>query len=110
MLEQRTIDKEVSVTGIGIHSGKKVRLNLRPAPVDYGIVFDRIDLPNEPKIKALARNVVNENNTYWKRSKCCLHCRASCHGLGIDNIICVLMALSSNHGWSAASFYLFFRG
>ena len=95
MLEQRTIEKEVSVTGIGIHSGKKVKLKLRPAPADYGIVFDRIDLPSEPKIRALARNVgATENNTSIGSGLNVVytveHLLSVFYGLGIDNIICEL--------------------
>ena len=64
MLEQRTIEKEISVTGIGIHSGKKVTLKLLPAKEDSGIVFKRVDLSSAAPIKANALNVgATENNT-----------------------------------------------
>ena len=52
MLNQRTLAQKISVTGIGLHSGKKVTLTLYPAPVDFGIQFKRIDLPN-PKQSGL---------------------------------------------------------
>ena len=95
MLEQRTIEKEISVTGIGIHSGKKVTLKLMPAPVDSGIIFDRIDLPNEPMIKAIATNVgATENNTSIGSGVnvvCTIeHLLSVLYGLGIDNIFCEL--------------------
>ena len=44
MLKQRTIKEQVRTTGVGVHSGTKVELTLRPAPPDTGIVFSRVDL------------------------------------------------------------------
>ena len=95
MLEQRTIEKEISVTGIGIHSGEKVTLTLRPAAPGTGIVFDRLDLPNEPRVKAIAKNVgATENNTSIGNGKNTIytieHLLSVLYGLGIDNIICEL--------------------
>ena len=64
MLNQRTIAKKLSVTGIGIHSGKKVTLTLHPAEADSGIQFKRIDIPNAPILRASAETVgATENNT-----------------------------------------------
>jgi len=54
---QRTLRNKVSCQGIGLHSGKEVRLELKPAEVDSGIVFLRADLPARPKIHANAANV-----------------------------------------------------
>lgn len=51
MLKQRTLRTAVSSIGIGLHSGKKVTMTLRPAPVNTGIVFYRTDLPNKPEIR-----------------------------------------------------------
>lgn len=51
MLKQRTLRTAVSSTGIGLHSGKKVTMNLQPAPVNTGIVFRRVDLPLQPEIR-----------------------------------------------------------
>ena len=44
MLRQRTLGNVIRATGVGLHGGEKVFLTLRPAPVDTGIVFRRIDL------------------------------------------------------------------
>jgi UDP-3-O-[3-hydroxymyristoyl] N-acetylglucosamine deacetylase len=44
MIRQRTLRNEIRATGIGLHSGKKVYLTLKPAPIDNGIVFRRVDL------------------------------------------------------------------
>lgn len=57
MLKQRTLNSEVSCVGVGLHSGKEVRIALKPAGVDGGIIFLRTDLPNCPAIHATAANV-----------------------------------------------------
>lgn len=54
---QATILNPISYTGIGLHSGKDVTINLLPAPVNTGIVFTRVDLPGAPKVTAKAANV-----------------------------------------------------
>ena len=59
MNRQKTIAREVEYSGIGLHSGAEVKMKLRPAPVDTGIVFIRTDLPNKPRIKAIASNVTS---------------------------------------------------
>lgn len=55
--KQHTICKEISYTGIGLHSGKDVVMTLKPAAENTGIVFVRTDLPNKPTIKAVPENV-----------------------------------------------------
>ena len=57
MQRQRTLRSNVSCVGVGLHSGKEVRLELKPADVDSGIIFLRTDLPTRPKIHATAANV-----------------------------------------------------
>ncbi len=57
MPKQRTIRNNVSCVGVGLHSGKNVRLELKPAAVDSGIIFLRTDLPTCPAIRATAANV-----------------------------------------------------
>ena len=57
MPKQRTIRNNVSCVGVGLHSGKNVRLELKPAAVDSGIIFLRTDLPTRPAIRATAANV-----------------------------------------------------
>jgi UDP-3-O-[3-hydroxymyristoyl] N-acetylglucosamine deacetylase len=93
MLPQRTISKKVSVTGIGIHSGKKVTLTLYPAEADFGIKFRRTDLSNSPIIEAKADNVgATENNTTLGSGENSIHTvehlLAVLYGLGINNIYC----------------------
>lgn len=57
MMKQRTLKKEIQATGIGLHSGKKVNMTLRPAPINTGIVFRRVDLDPIVVIPALYENV-----------------------------------------------------
>ena len=57
MQRQTTIKKEVSCAGVGLHSGQQVSLRIKSEPVDSGIIFKRVDLPNSPQIKATAANV-----------------------------------------------------
>lgn len=93
MLYQRTIAKEVSVTGIGIHSGHKIKLTLKPAPEDFGIKFRRMDVPNAPLLEADARTVgATENNTTLGEGVNAVHTvehlLSTFYGLGINNVLC----------------------
>lgn len=56
---QRTLASTVSCSGVGVHSGKAVNLNIRPAPVNHGIKFVRTDLLDSPGISALFKMVVD---------------------------------------------------
>lgn len=93
MIYQRTIAKEVSITGIGIHSGKKVTLKMYPSDADIGVVFKRTDIPNANTIKADARNVgPTRNNTTLGEGEDAIHTvehlLSALYGLGIDNVYC----------------------
>ena len=57
MQRQRTLKDKISCVGVGLHSGKEVKLVMKPADVDSGIIFFRTDLPTRPKIHATAQNV-----------------------------------------------------
>jgi len=57
MVGQRTLKNSIRATGVGLHTGKKVLMTLRPAGPDEGIVFRRTDLPNPVDIRAHAENV-----------------------------------------------------
>ena len=57
MVKQRTLKTMVQATGVGLHTGEKVYLTLRPAAVDSGIVFRRVDLPDARDILAEAHAV-----------------------------------------------------
>ncbi|QET03586.1 MULTISPECIES: UDP-3-O-acyl-N-acetylglucosamine deacetylase [Cupriavidus] len=91
MLKQRTIKSLVKTVGIGLHSGRKVTLSLRPAPVDAGIVFTRVDLPEPVEIPVAASaigdtrlaSVLQKNGA---RVSTVEHLMSACAGLGIDNL------------------------
>ncbi|MBC8199606.1 MAG: UDP-3-O-acyl-N-acetylglucosamine deacetylase [Desulfobacteraceae bacterium] len=57
--KQRTVAKPINCSGVGIHSGKKVNLTIKPAPTNHGIKFKRIDLPDSPSISAHFNMVVD---------------------------------------------------
>ena len=54
MLQQRTLKSLTRAVGVGLHSGQRVELTLRPAPVDTGIVFRRVDLAEPPRSTPLS--------------------------------------------------------
>ncbi len=56
---QRTVAGLIKCSGVGIHSGKKVNLTIKPAPVNHGIKFKRVDLPDSPSISAHFNMVVD---------------------------------------------------
>ncbi len=92
MYRQRTIEEAVDCVGIGLHSGKKVTLRIRPASIDTGIVFIRTDLAGKPAIKATVENVVDTSYATTigigdARVSTIEHLMASFSGLGIDNAI-----------------------
>jgi UDP-3-O-[3-hydroxymyristoyl] N-acetylglucosamine deacetylase len=89
---QRTIAKEVNVTGIGLHSGKKVQMKLIPADADFGIQFCRVDLPHKPILKATATTVgTTENATTLGKGAEAIHTvehlLGVLYGLGINNVL-----------------------
>ena len=57
MIRQRTLKNVIRATGVGLHSGEKVYLTLRPAPPETGVIFRRVDLNEPMEIKANAMNV-----------------------------------------------------
>ena len=89
---QRTLSSEVGCTGIGLHSGERVHITLKPAPVDTGIKFVRKDLPGSPVIEAKFENVIDTTlATTIGRNGCRVstieHLMAALFGLGIDNAV-----------------------
>ena len=59
LIHQRTLQKEVSLLGTGLHTGKECMITFKPAPVNYGYRFIRTDIENSPEIPALIDNVVD---------------------------------------------------
>ncbi|MDM0045256.1 UDP-3-O-acyl-N-acetylglucosamine deacetylase [Variovorax dokdonensis] len=91
MLQQRTLRSISHAVGVGLHSGQRVELTLRPAPPDTGIVFRRVDLPEPVEIPMeaefvtdtrLASTVSNGN----AKVQTVEHIMSACAGLGIDNL------------------------
>ena len=56
-LKQRTLKKEVSCVGIGLHTGKKVNMKVKPAPPNTGIIFIRKDIEGNPEIPVNIENI-----------------------------------------------------
>jgi UDP-3-O-[3-hydroxymyristoyl] N-acetylglucosamine deacetylase len=91
MLKQRTIKQLVTTIGVGLHSGTKVQLTLRPAAADTGIVFRRTDLEPAVDLPAAALGVGDTRmaSTLEKdgaRVSTVEHLMSACAGLGIDNL------------------------
>ena len=89
---QRTINSEGSITGFGLHTGKKSTLNFKPAVINHGIKFERIDLEGSPTIEADADNVIAvERGTTLSQNNASIstveHLLAAIVGLQIDNIL-----------------------
>lgn len=90
MIKQRTLKNVIRATGVGLHTGKKVYLTLRPAPVDAGIIFRRVDLEEPVEIKASAMNVGDTRLSTGLvkgdvRISTVEHLLSAMAGLGIDN-------------------------
>jgi UDP-3-O-[3-hydroxymyristoyl] N-acetylglucosamine deacetylase len=91
MFKQRTLKSLISASGVGLHTGRKVRLTLRPAPVDTGVVFRRVDLASPVDIPARAESVGET-----RLSSCLVkgeakvytveHLMSALAGLGVDNV------------------------
>lgn len=91
MFRQRTLKSLVRTTGIGLHSGRRVELTLRPAAPDTGIVFHRIDLPQVVDLPARADQVGDTRMaSVLQQGKVRVstveHLLSACAGLGIDNL------------------------
>ncbi len=97
MIKQRTLKNIIQATGIGLHTGEKVYLTLRPAAPDTGIVFRRVDLPQPVEIQARPENVGDTRlSSTLEQSGAKVstveHLMAALAGLGIDNIYVDLSA------------------
>ena len=97
MAQQRTLQNVIRATGVGLHSGEKVYLTLRPAPVDTGIVFRRTDLAPVAEIPARAEYVTETmlctGLTHdGGKAMTVEHLMSALAGLGIDNLYIELSA------------------
>ena len=90
MIRQCTLKNVIKALGVGLHSGRKASLSLRPAPVNTGIVFRRVDLEEVVEIRACPENVGDTTlSTTLRRGDVCVstieHLLSAMAGLGIDN-------------------------
>jgi len=96
-VKQKTIQSEVSLTGVGLHTGKDVTLTFKPALVNKGFSFKRVDLEGCPVIEADANYVTNtQRGTCLEKNGVTIqtseHVLAALVGLGIDNVVIELNA------------------
>ena len=93
ILNQKTISDKISLQGVGIHTGKKVKINIIPASPNTGIIFKRVDLIKNNIIIANYANVTNTllcttiSNEYGVSVSTIEHLMGAFYGIGIDNAI-----------------------
>jgi UDP-3-O-[3-hydroxymyristoyl] N-acetylglucosamine deacetylase/3-hydroxyacyl-[acyl-carrier-protein] dehydratase len=92
MVKQKTIQNEISLTGVGLHTGKEVKMTFKPAPVNNGYTFVRVDLEGSPIIEADANYVVNtQRGTNLEKLGVKIqtseHVLAAFVGCDVDNVI-----------------------
>ncbi|WP_269684624.1 bifunctional UDP-3-O-[3-hydroxymyristoyl] N-acetylglucosamine deacetylase/3-hydroxyacyl-ACP dehydratase [Flavobacterium lacustre] len=97
MVKQKTIKTEISLTGVGLHTGKEVKMTFKPAPVNNGFTFVRVDLEGQPIIEADANYVVNtQRGTNLEKLGVKIqtpeHVLAALVGCDLDNVIIELNA------------------
>ena len=97
MVKQTTIKSEISLTGVGLHTGKEVKMTFKPAPVNNGYTFIRMDLEGHPIIEADANYVVNtQRGTNLEKLGVKIqtseHVLAAFVGCDVDNVIIELDA------------------
>ncbi|WP_445458054.1 bifunctional UDP-3-O-[3-hydroxymyristoyl] N-acetylglucosamine deacetylase/3-hydroxyacyl-ACP dehydratase [Flavobacterium sp. HNIBRBA15423] len=97
MVKQKTITNEVSLTGVGLHTGQLVKMTFKPAPVNNGFTFIRVDLEGHPIIEADANYVVNtQRGTNLEKRGVMIqtpeHVLAALVGCDLDNVIIELNA------------------
>jgi len=97
MSKQQTIQKEISLSGVGLHTGQEVKLTFKPAPENHGFAFVRTDLEGQPIIQARADYVTDtQRGTNLEKNGVVIntseHVLAAVVGMDIDNIIIELSA------------------
>lgn len=90
--QQRTLAKPVACSGVGVHSGKQVTLTIKPAPINHGIQFRRIDLPDSPRFTAHFNRVVDTSLATVIGEDGCIvstveHLMAAFAGMSVDNAL-----------------------
>ena len=97
MVKQTTIASEISLTGVGLHTGQEVTMTFKPAPINNGFTFVRVDLEGQPIIEADANYVVNtQRGTNLEKRGVMIqtpeHVLAALVGCDLDNVIIELNA------------------
>ena len=97
MVKQKTIQSEITLTGVGLHTGKEVAMTFKPAPANNGFTFIRVDLEGQPIIEADAAYVVNtQRGTNLEKRGVMIqtpeHVLAALVGCDLDNVIIELNA------------------
>ncbi|MBC5841938.1 bifunctional UDP-3-O-[3-hydroxymyristoyl] N-acetylglucosamine deacetylase/3-hydroxyacyl-ACP dehydratase [Flavobacterium sp. F-380] len=97
MVKQKTINTEISLTGVGLHTGREVKMTFKPAPVNNGFTFVRVDLEGQPVVEADANYVVNtQRGTNLEKLGVKIqtpeHVLAALVGCDLDNVIIELNA------------------
>ena len=97
MVKQKTIKSEISLTGVGLHTGNEVKITFKPAPINNGFTFVRVDLEGSPIIEADANYVVNtQRGTNLEKLGVKIqtpeHVLAALVGCDLDNVIIELDA------------------
>ncbi|RAR75360.1 bifunctional UDP-3-O-[3-hydroxymyristoyl] N-acetylglucosamine deacetylase/3-hydroxyacyl-ACP dehydratase [Flavobacterium aciduliphilum] len=92
MVKQKTIKSEITLTGVGLHTGKEVQMTFKPAPINNGFTFVRVDLEGSPVIEADANYVVNtQRGTNLEKLGVKIqtseHVLAAFVGCDVDNVI-----------------------
>lgn len=97
MVKQKTIQKEITLKGVGLHTGAEVTMTFKPAPINHGFAFVRVDLEGKPVIEADANYVVNtQRGTNLEKKGVKIqtteHVLAACTGCDLDNVLIELNA------------------
>ncbi|NLY91208.1 MAG: UDP-3-O-[3-hydroxymyristoyl] N-acetylglucosamine deacetylase [Firmicutes bacterium] len=108
---QQTLQNKIAISGQALHSGKMVTMELIPQPVDTGIRFCRVDLPNRPALPAKPRNIIDTTRNIalgtseW-RIHTIEHLMAALHGLKIDNLLVTVDGPEIPLGDGSAQFFV----
>ena len=92
VLKQKTLAQPIKTVGIGLHSGRKSTLSIKPAPIDFGVQFVRVDMPNAVPIPAHALAVCDTRlasviQSQGVKVSTVEHLLSACSGLGLDNLL-----------------------
>ena len=92
VLKQKTLAQPIKTVGIGLHSGRKSTLTIKPAPIDFGIQFVRVDMPSAVPIPAHALAVCDTRlasviQSQGVKVSTVEHLLSACSGLGLDNLL-----------------------